>query len=177
MNHDEAVKNEKSSEHLKINSNITNKILKDVVPNINKSRIKNQDIKTETSIYGKFVASYMSYDGKTRTKLKIESLNDINKLSKENKFNKFCDFLSHCLDQCGIDRDGYLRIPYNQWLEYTKRSKSDRMIKEARKEVKEFMEILRGIKIEYEGRSNKGYGSVAFTHGILQDTVIWLKYQ
>jgi len=146
--------------HLIINSNISNKVMKQVIPNTSNNRMDCTNTKAQITMTGTFIATYIK-DENYPVKIEIASLNDINRLVKDNKFNKFYDFMLHCLDQYKLDNN-YLRLSYKSWLKYTDRSTSGRMIKTARKEFKDFALLLSGVRIEFKGKNNRGYNSTPF---------------
>lgn len=160
-------------DQLKINSHLVNKITREVIPFANKNKRANTfKSSEEVKIFNDAVIGIdtfenfrVSYNNKgTSIELKIDSLNKIPiLLKKEHKFNKFYDFLLYCLTVNGYYKDGYLLIPYKEWLEYTGRSLSNRMVKEARKEIKEFWNILKKIEYTYIGKNKKGFGGIAFS--------------
>lgn len=137
---------------ISINSSLANKILKECIPySLKGKRFNNMNV-VKSDLHIK--ATYNNNGNKID--IQIKDLNDIPILLKKDiKFIRFYDFFLHCLMTNGRLINGVLMLPYREWLEYTGRKVTDRMIKQARKEVNEFWQILKNIEISTETKWNK----------------------
>ena len=160
----EAIDEKEEPSRLKVNSSLCGSVLKQVIPNISKAdRIKNSLIECNKDITYDTIQGFIYQRAGSKVELKhsesIKNLNDIKSLNKgqSGKFDKFYNFLMNCYGQTDTTKtQGYVLIPYELYLKYTGRSTSPRMIKEAKREIKDFMEVLMSIDIiaKIKGKTN-----------------------